>query len=77
MENLETNFLNNGFVDLGSALDRDHCKNLLEDVNKTRNFGHDLFIDQEQHKKNPRWTKTIEKTIPIKVNFIEKFLYPK
>ena len=51
MENFENNFLNYGFVDLGSVLDRDHCQNLLNDVYKTRNFGHDLFVDEEQHKK--------------------------
>ena len=77
MENFENNFLNHGFVDLGSVLDRDHCQNLLNDVYKTRNFGHDLFVDEEQHKKNPRWTKTnpgpgLNLTEKFDLDFIEK-----
>jgi len=77
MKNLEDNFLNHGFVDLGSVLDKELCQTLLKDIYKTRNFGHDLFISEEEHRKNPRWTKTnpgpgINLTEKFDLDFIEK-----
>ena len=80
MKNFEETFLNNGFVDLGSVLDKERCQALLKDVYKTRNFGHDLFITENEHRKNPRWSKTnpgpgINLTEKFDLDFIEKNNY--
>jgi len=77
MKNFETDFLDDGFIDLGSVLDKQSCKNLLAEVYKTRKFGPELFIDEEQHKENPRWTKNnpgpgINLTEKFNLDFIEK-----
>ena len=77
MKNFEETFLNDGFVDLGSVLDKERCQALLKDVYKTRNFGHDLFITEDEHRKNPRWSKTnpgpgINLTEKFDLDFIEK-----
>ena len=57
MKTFDNEFLDNGFVDLGQVLDNEKCNELLKQVYKTRNFGPDLFIDEEEHRKNPRWKK--------------------
>jgi len=71
------NFLKDGFVDLGSVLDKQACKNLLKEIYETRKFGTDLFIDEKQHKENPRWTKNnpgpgINLTEKFDLDFIER-----
>ena len=71
------NFLKDGFVDLGSVLDKQACKNLLKEIYETRKFGTDLFIDEKQHRENPRWTKNnpgpgINLTEKFDLDFIEK-----
>ena len=77
MVDLATNFLNNGFVDLGVVLDNQACVDLLRQIYQTRKFDPDLFIDEDQHKKNPRWTKNnpgpgINLTEKFDLDFIEK-----
>ena len=76
MVDLATNFLNNGFVDLGVVLDNQACVDLLRQIYQTRKFDPDLFIDEDQHKKNPRWTKNnpgpgINLTEKFDLDFIE------
>ena len=77
MMDFTTSFLENGFIDLGSVLDKKACNDLLGKVYDTRKFGPDLFIDEKQHKKNPRWTKNnpgpgINLTEKFNLDFIEK-----
>ena len=71
-----SNFIDNGFVDLGSVLDKTKCNELIEKVHETRNFGPELFIDEKQHRTNPRWTKNnpgpgINLTEKFDLDFIE------
>ena len=77
MVDLATDFLNSGFVDLGVVLDNQACVDLLRQIYQTRKFDPDLFIDEDQHKKNPRWTKNnpgpgINLTEKFDLDFIEK-----
>jgi hypothetical protein len=77
MNDFDDDFLNNGFVDLGQILDKDACKELLKKVYETRNFGPDLFIEEKQHRENPRWKKNnpgpgINLTEKYDLDFIEK-----
>ena len=81
MVDLATDFLNNGFVDLGIVLDNQACVDLLRQIYQTRKFDPDLFIDEDQHKKNPRWTKNnpgpgINLTEKFNLDFIENDYLP-
>ena len=72
----DSDFLKDGFVDLGPIIDKTKCQKLLNDIYKTRNFGPDLFVSQKQHKENPKWTKTnpgpgINLTEKFDLDFIE------
>ena len=72
----DSDFIDNGFVDLGSVLDKTKCDELIKKVHGTRNFGPELFIDEKQHRINPRWTKNnpgpgINLTEKFDLDFIE------
>ena len=60
MVDLATDFLNNGFVDLGVVLDNQACVDLLRQIYQTRKFDPDLFIDEDQHKKIQDGQKIIQ-----------------
>ncbi len=62
-------FLEDGFVDLGQVLDKKACYELLEQVYASRDFSSALFINEEEHKKNPRYQKT---NPGLGINFTEK-----
>lgn len=75
--NLKQDFLENGLVDLGEVLDKQKCEELLQKVFASRDFGTSLFIDEEQHRKNPRFNKTnpgpgINLTEKMNLSFIEE-----
>lgn len=77
MTDFSQNFLDNGFFDLGSIIDTKKCHNLLKQIQETRSFGSELFIDEEEHKKNPRWTRNnpgpgINLAEKCDLDFIEK-----
>ena len=77
MSSSQDSFLKDGFVDLGPILDKESCKNVLTQINNSRSFSSKLFIDEEQHKKNPRWKKTnpgpgINFTEKVDLTFIEE-----
>ena len=57
MKDFDSNFIDDGFVDLGPVLDKTKCRELLEKVYETRSFGPELFIDEKQHRINPKWAK--------------------
>ena len=57
MQDFESDFLNDGFVNLGSVLDKTVCHELVKKVYETRNFGPELFIEEKQHKDNQKPTK--------------------
>lgn len=70
-------FLEDGFIDLGEVLDKNATHDLLEQVYTSRDFSSALFIDEEQHRKNPRYTKTnpgpgINFTEKVDLSFIEE-----
>jgi len=70
-------FLEDGFVDLGQILDKSSCANLLKQIYSSRDFSSALFIDEEQHKTNPRYKKTnpgpgINLTENVDLSFIEE-----
>ena len=76
MADFDSNFLNDGFIDLGSVLDKTACNELAKKVYESRSFGPELFIEEKQHRKNPRWTKTnpgpgINLTEKFDLDFIE------
>ncbi len=70
-------FLEDGFIDMGQVLDKNAARNLLDQVYASRDFSSALFIDEEQHKKNPRYAKTnpgpgINFTEKVDLSFIEE-----
>jgi len=76
MKDFDSNFIDDGFVDLGPVLDKTKCRELLEKVYETRSFGPELFIDEKQHKTNPKWAKNnpgpgINLTEKFNLDFIE------
>ena len=77
MTDFSQNFLDNGFFDLGSIIDTKKCHNLLKQIQETRSFGSELFIDEEEHRKNPRWIRNnpgpgINLAEKCDLDFIEK-----
>ena len=70
MQDFESDFLNDGFVNLGSVLDKTVCHELVKKVYETRNFGPELFIEEKQHKDNQKPTK---KNPGPGINLTEKF----
>ena len=70
MQDFESDFLNDGFVNLGSVLDKTACHELVKKVYETRNFGPELFIEEKQHKDNQKPTK---KNPGPGINLTEKF----
>ena len=46
-------FPKNGFVQLGSILDKGKCQNLLDQIHSTRSFDSDLFLSESEFKSNP------------------------
>ena len=54
MNDFSQHFLDNGFFDLGSIINKKKCHDLLKQIQETRIFGPELFIDEEEHRKNPR-----------------------
>ena len=77
MQDFESDFLNDGFVNLGSVLDKTVCHELVKKVYETRNFGPELFIEEKQHKDNQKPTKKnpgpgINLTEKFNLDFIEK-----
>ena len=76
MKDFDSNFIDDGFVDLGPVLDKTKCRELLEKVYETRSFGPELFIDEKQHRINPKWSKNnpgpgINLTEKFNLDFIE------
>lgn len=77
MSDFSQDFLDNGFFDLGSIIDKKKCQDLLKQIQETRSFGSELFIDEEEHIKNPRWIKNnpgpgINLAEKYDLDFIEK-----
>lgn len=50
------NFLEQGYCSLGEIINKQKCRQLLEFIKKTRNFEHDLFIEEEDFRDNPQYT---------------------
>ena len=76
MKDFDSNFIDDGFVDLGPVLDKTKCRELLEKVYETRSFGPELFIDEKQYRINPKWSKNnpgpgINLTEKFNLDFIE------
>jgi len=74
---LRESFLDDGFIDLGQVLDKQACHHLLKQVYASRDFSSALFIDEEKHRKNPRYRKSnpgpgINFTEKVDLNFIEE-----
>ena len=70
MQDFESDFLNDGFVNLGSVLDKTVCHELVKKVYETINFGPELFIEEKQHKDNQKPTK---KNPGPGINLTEKY----
>lgn len=58
-------FPKNGFVKLGAILDKEKCKELLNQIHSTRDFESNLFLTEEEFKKNP----VMKGTNPVRGGF--------
>ena len=70
-------FLEDGFIDMGPVLDKNATRNLLDQIYASRSFSSALFINEEQHKTNPKYKKTnpgpgINFTEKVDLSFIEE-----
>jgi hypothetical protein len=61
----------NGYAELGAILEQDKCRNLLDQIFSTREFDCDLFLEEDEFKRNP----IMKGTNPTKggFNLAEKF----
>ena len=50
-----TEFVENGFCQLGTIIDKAKCDDLLDQVNQTREFSSKLFLSHEEFLKNPEF----------------------
>ncbi len=77
MVNSSHEFLEDGFIDLGTVLDKKLCEGLLQQVNSTRDFSSKLFLDESTYRKNPKTRKVnpgpgINLTENLDLRFIEE-----
>jgi hypothetical protein len=51
-------YLEEGFIDLGPILDKKSCKDVLLEINNTRDISTNIFVDELTYKNNPKKKKT-------------------